>query len=57
MFQIYTDDFYKDISYDILEKFDTSDWQMFSYTFRLLFIVTSKKKKQKIHASLSLELF
>ena len=31
---------------------------MFSYTFRLLFIVTSKKKKkQKIHASLSLELF
>ena len=32
---------------------------MCSYTFRLLFIVTSKKKKkkQKIHASLSLELF
>ena len=26
MFQIYTDDFYKDISYDILEKFDTSDY-------------------------------
>ena len=26
MFQIYTDDFYKDISCDILEKFDTSDY-------------------------------
>ena len=26
MFQIYTDDFYKDISHDILTKFDTSDY-------------------------------
>ena len=26
MFQIYTDDFYKDISSDILAKFDTSDY-------------------------------
>ena len=26
MFQIYTDDFYKDISPDILTKFDTSDY-------------------------------
>ena len=26
MYQIYTDDFYKDISYDIREKFDTSDY-------------------------------
>ena len=26
MFQIYTDDFYKDISYDIKSKFDTSDY-------------------------------
>ena len=26
MFQIYTDDFYKDIPCDILEKFDTSDY-------------------------------
>ena len=26
MYQIYTDDFYKDISYDIETKFDTSDY-------------------------------
>ncbi|CAH3164872.1 unnamed protein product [Porites evermanni] len=26
LYQIHTDDFYKDISYDILEKFDTSDY-------------------------------
>ena len=26
MFQIYTDDFYKDISSDVMDKFDTSDY-------------------------------
>ena len=26
LYQIHTDDFYRDISYDILEKFDTSDY-------------------------------
>ena len=26
MYQIYTNDFYKDISYDIETKFDTSDY-------------------------------